>query len=163
LLKERFDAHLLILGSLDIVPQYAKSCQETIKTPNRIHLLGEKNVADYLLESNALCFSSIYEGLPMAIIEAMSLGIPTVSTPVGGIPDVVINAKSGYLSKDMSVDAYKEALKNIILNESIDKEKLISSFQQHYTIERSTTQYMNLYKQKLQISQTQPRIIVANA
>ncbi|HIP54188.1 MAG TPA: glycosyltransferase [Sulfurimonas autotrophica] len=150
LLKEGFDAHLLILGSLDIVPDYASLCQEKIKTLSHIHLLGEKgNVSDFLLASDALCFSSTYEGLPMAIIEAMSIGVATISTPVGGIPDVVIDEKTGYLSKDMSVDAYKEALKKFILKDSIDSEVLKEHYEKHFTIEKCTEQYMKLYEEKV--------------
>ncbi len=150
MIEEGVDAHLLILGSLDIVPDYAKKCQNKIKTPSRIHLLGEKgNVSDYLLESDALCFSSIYEGLPMAIIEAMSVGIPTVSTPVGGIPDVVSDSAIGYLSKDMSVNAYKEVLKRIIVEDSINKESLIEHYNKHYTIQKCTEQYLKLYEEKV--------------
>ena len=37
------------------------------------------------------------EGLPMAIIEAMSVGLPVISTAVGGIPDAVTNGQTGYL------------------------------------------------------------------
>ena len=150
LLKEGVDAHLLILGSLDVVPEYAKSCLEKIKSKGNIHLLGEKsNVADFLSLSDALCFTSKYEGFPMAIIEAMSLGIPTISTPVGGIVDIISDGHTGYLSKDMSVQAYKDVLKRAILEPSIDKEFLKNHFIDNYTIEQSTQQYMKLYEEKV--------------
>ncbi|MCH9812836.1 MAG: glycosyltransferase [Epsilonproteobacteria bacterium] len=150
LLEEGIDAHLIILGSLDVVPVHAQKCQALINSEDRIHLLGEKaNVSDYLIESHALCFSSTYEGLPMAIIEAMSVGIPTVSTPVGGIPDVVIDGKTGYLSKDMSIESYKEALKRSIEEKQIEKESLIKHFEEHYTIEKCANAYLKLYEEKI--------------
>jgi glycosyltransferase involved in cell wall biosynthesis len=150
LLSEGFDAHLLILGSLDVVPEYADKCVAKIKTKEKIHLLGEKsNVSDYLLNSDALCFSSIYEGLPMAIIEAMSVGIPTVSTPVGGIVDVIKNDESGYLSTDMSVSSYKDVLKKIIVENSIDRDVLIQRFEDNYTIKSCADSYLELYKGKI--------------
>jgi len=43
---------------------------------------------------------SIYEGLPIAALEAMALGVPVVSTPVDGIKDLIINNQTGYLSND---------------------------------------------------------------
>ena len=152
LIEEGFDVNLLILGSLITVPSYAKMCQEMIKSPDRIHILGEKgNVPDYLYLCDALCFSSIYEGFPMAIIEAMSIGIPTVSTPVGGIPDVVKDGTIGYLSKDMSVESYKDALKRVILNDEIDKDELIAHYEKHYTVEQCASKYLSLYQEKLSL------------
>ncbi len=149
LLDDKIDAHLLILGSLDVVPAYAKKCEDMIRTKSNIHLLGEKaNVSDYLLESDALCFSSIYEGLPMAIIEAMSVGIPTVSTSVGGIPDVIVDGKNGYLSDDMSVKSYKEALKKVVLNNTLDKNNLIKYYEKHYEIRDCAKRYLELYRKK---------------
>ncbi len=150
LLSEGFDAHLLILGSLDVIPEYAKLCQSKIKSRDNIHLLGEvSNVSDYLLCSDALCFSSIYEGFPMAIIEAMSVGVPTISTPVGGIPYVVKDFKSGYLSKDMSVESYKEALKMIFTQKEIDKEELIREYESRYSIEMCAKNYLELYRDRV--------------
>ena len=150
LLDDETDAHLLILGSLDVVPAYAKKCENMIKTKSNIHLLGERaNVSDYLIESDALCFSSIYEGLPMAIIEAMSVGVPTVSTAVGGIPDVIVDGKNGYLSDDMSVKSYREALKKVVVNNTLDKNILIQHYEKHYEIKDCANRYLELYRKKL--------------
>ncbi len=150
LLKKGYDAHLLILGSYDVIPEFTKECREKIKTTDRIHLLGEKNnVADYLKEADALCFSSIYEGMPITILEAFSMGIPTVSTPVGGIPDIIKEGKTGYLSKDMSPESYCLALQKIIDDKKIDSNELIDLFNNNYTIEKCAAKYRKLYQDKI--------------
>ncbi len=150
LFKEGVDAHLLILGSLDVVPEYAKLCRNKIKTQTRIHFMGEvSNVADYLLVSDMLCFSSAYEGLPIAIIEAMSVGVATVSTPVGGIPDIVVD-DTGFLSKDLSISSFKDTLRRAIEDESISKERLINLFEQRFSIEKCTQQYLDIYESKVE-------------
>ena len=150
LLDEGYDAHLLILGALDVVPEYAKACQDKIKTPSRVHLLGEKdNVSDYLLESDALCFSSTYEGLPMSMIEAMSVGIPTIATPVGGIPDLIQDGVNGYMSDDMSVESYHALYKKFIENEKLDSQKIKDIFQEKYSIKQCAEKYLDLYKEKV--------------
>ncbi len=151
LLKEGYDAHLLILGALDVVPEYAKLCQDKVKTPERVHLVGEKdNVADYLIESDALCFSSTYEGLPMAMVEAMSVGVPTIATPVGGIPDLIQEGINGYMSEDMSVESYLALFKKFIESQKLDSQKIKNIFEEKYSIKQCAQNYLNLYKEKVE-------------
>ena len=57
----------------------------------------------YLLQSYA-------EGLPIGLLEAMSYGIPCVTTPVGGIPDLVSHMKNGILIQPGDKEALKDAL-----------------------------------------------------
>jgi glycosyltransferase involved in cell wall biosynthesis len=150
LLQEGYDAHLVILGAFDVVPEYAKLCQDKIKTPECVHLIGEKeNVADYLIESDALCFSSTYEGLPMAMVEAMSVGVPTIATPVGGIPDLIQEGINGYMSEDMSVESYLALFKRFIENDKLDSEKIKNIFQEKYSIKQCANKYLDLYTEKV--------------
>jgi glycosyltransferase involved in cell wall biosynthesis len=150
LLAKGYDAHLLIIGAYDIVPEFTNACREKIQTPQRIHMLGEKsNVADYLKEADALCFSSLYEGMPITVLEAFSLGTPTVSTPVGGMPDIIIDGETGYLSKDMQPESYCEAMEKIIQENSIDAKSLIECFNRKYTIQKCAAQYRELYRNKV--------------
>jgi len=150
LLKKGYDAHLLILGSYDVIPEFTKTCKQKIKTSDRIHLLGEKdNVADYLSEADALCFSSLYEGMPITVLEAFSLGVPTITTPVGGMPDIIKEAETGYLSDDMSPEAYCRALQKFIDADKIDPENLKRLFDECYTIEICASKYHKLYESKI--------------
>ena len=150
LLHEGYDAHLFIIGSTIIVPEYAKKCQELVGENKNIHIVGEKsNVADYLLNTDALCFSSIYEGLPMTIVEGMSLGIPTIATPVGGIPDLIEEGINGYLSIDMSVESYTKVFKRIINEKKLDSKKIKDIFEEKYSIKQCALNYSNLYQKKL--------------
>ena len=48
-------------------------------------------------ETDVFALPSQNEGLPMVILEAMSYGLPIVATPVGGIPEAVVNGVNGFL------------------------------------------------------------------
>ena len=63
---------------------------------------------------------SLYEGMPMALIEAMGTGMPILASNVGGIPDMIENEKSGLLCEP-TVDGVVEGLERLI--ESNDERK----------------------------------------
>ena len=65
---------------------------------DRVFFLGwRRDVAELLPGLDVFALSSFSEGLPMAMLEAMSAGVPVVSTAVGDIPNVVTDAVSGIL------------------------------------------------------------------
>lgn len=65
---------------------------------DRVYFLGwRRDVAELLPALDVFALSSFSEGLPMAMLEAMSAGVPVVSTAVGDIPNVVTDGVSGTL------------------------------------------------------------------
>ncbi len=64
----------------------------------QVRFLGFRDdVLAVLASLDALVFPSLREGLPVALLEAMALGIPVVATTAGGIPSVIRDAVSGLL------------------------------------------------------------------
>ena len=55
-------------------------------------------------EASVFCLSSYAEGFPMAVLDAWSYGIPVVSTPVGGLPDVLKDGENALLFQPGDVD-----------------------------------------------------------
>lgn len=47
--------------------------------------------------SDIFVLPSLFEGMPMTLIEAMGTGMPILASNVGGIPDMIENEKSGLL------------------------------------------------------------------
>jgi len=77
-----------------------------IKAANTFQLGLKDNVADYLSCSDALLMSSTKEGMPLVVLEALSIGLPIVTTPAGGVVDIVeprVNGviANGFEKKDM--------------------------------------------------------------
>lgn len=141
--KENYDYSLLIIGrEFDT----ANGRQLQAKANPKIRFLGEKNnVNDYLLCADAFCLSSIYEGLPISLLEALSCGITPICTPVGGIPDVIKDGENGYLSKGLETDEYCTAIRRFI-EKPVDKKLLIDFYKSNYSMEVCAGKYEQYFK-----------------
>lgn len=65
---------------------------------DRVRFLGFRDdVADVVAAADLFCLSSVWEGVPLAVQEAMLLGTPVVSTAVGGMGEIVTDGRSGLL------------------------------------------------------------------
>lgn len=67
-----------------------------------------------LSECQMLVLPSYNEGLPIAILEAMSYGMPIVATNVGDIPSAVKNGENGYTVEPGNIQELKEAIKLVM-------------------------------------------------
>lgn len=80
-----------------------------------VKLLGLRNdIPDLLAAADGWVMSSVSEGLPMALLEAMLNGLPIVSTAVGGIPEIVRPGETGWLVPPESPTALAEAIRELL-------------------------------------------------
>jgi glycosyltransferase involved in cell wall biosynthesis len=85
------NTELWFLGDGPLRPQLEEQIN-TLGLAARVQLLGRHmNVKEFMSKANCLVMSSVYEGLPMAVLEAGSIGLPVLSTPVGCVPEVLDN------------------------------------------------------------------------
>ena len=78
-------------------------------------IAGQKKI-DCLNWEDIYILPSYNEGLPIAILEAMAYSHPVISTPVGGIPEVIKNSMNGKLVKPGDVKGIADAIKYYIEN-----------------------------------------------
>lgn len=78
---------------------------------DRFRFLGfRSDVPSLMGAADLLCFASRNEGLPVAFMEATTLGLPTVATAVGGLPDVINDGVNGLLVPPADPRALAQAL-----------------------------------------------------
>jgi len=89
--------HLMLAGGGALMDELRSQAQAR-GFSDRIHFLGVRNnIPELLAASDLFILPSYSEGLPMALLEALAMGIPTVCTAVGGIPTVIQDSKTGRL------------------------------------------------------------------
>jgi len=77
--------------------------------------LGSGEISWLLEHSAALVVPSIYEGMPLVVLEAMVAGVPVVASRVSGIPEVVLDPETGWLVPPEDPAALAAALATLIL------------------------------------------------
>ena len=72
-----------------------------------------------LEEADVFVLPSYNEGLPMALLEAMSLKLPAITTPVGGIPEIIIDRENGLLVEPGRIEELVNAIQTLVDDESL--------------------------------------------
>jgi sugar transferase (PEP-CTERM/EpsH1 system associated) len=91
-----------------------------LKLENRVRLLGNRtDVPALLAEFDIFALSSIAEGMPGVLLEAMAAGLPVVATDVGGVGEVVSRGQSGLLVPARDIRALSNALSSYVSDEAL--------------------------------------------
>lgn len=114
--REMPAARLLVAGDGEQRPQIEALIDELGIRP-QVYMLGtRRDVADLLKAADVFLLSSISEGIPLTLIEAMAAGLPCVSTDVGGVGEVVINGLTGLLSPARDFENLAGQLRRVLLD-----------------------------------------------
>lgn len=112
LYDEGYDLAVLFIGS-DRDKAYVDEVRRAM--PPCCHILGQRsNPLEYLKEAGAYGLCSLYEGLPISLIEALGVGAVPICTPVGGIVNLVHDGENGFLSDDLEEQSFYIALKRYL-------------------------------------------------
>lgn len=88
----------------------------------KVHLMGRvKNVPEATKDAELFVLSSNFEGMPNALIEAMCLGLPVISTRVSGAEDMIKDGESGFLVDAGDTAGLAEAMKKMLASDELRK------------------------------------------
>jgi glycosyltransferase involved in cell wall biosynthesis len=111
---------------------------------------GERlDIAHFFSAADVYTMSSVSEGLPMSLLQAMSIGLPALVTDVGGMAEVVRNANCGLYTPVGDPAAMAEAI--VQLASDPGRRANFSSnaaiaYKAHFTLEQMDSAYMSLYR-----------------
>jgi glycosyltransferase involved in cell wall biosynthesis len=102
--------HLLLAGKGTLETQAAGEAAR-LGIAGRVHFLGmRQDVPDLLAACDIFALASHWEGMPVAVIEAMAAGLPVAATATGGLSELVEHGTTGLLSPPGNMTALAESL-----------------------------------------------------
>lgn len=147
-LQQRYgNAELYILGD----GPFRKELQDMIEQQGLaecVHLEGNvEHVEKYCAKADVFVLSSIYEGLPLVVLEAMAASLPVIATDVGGVKDIVTD--NGILVESGNRDQMVNALITLMENLNLRRDMSIKSYEnvQQFDSEKIADQYICLYRE----------------
>lgn len=110
--------------------------------------VGGDSKIDLLNKCDVFVLPSYNEGLPISVLEAMSYGMPIVSTKVGGIPEIVLNGENGFMVEPGDKKGLCDALLKLKDDKSLrrvmgEKSKMLSLPHQPIYVEKQLQQMYN--------------------
>ncbi|MGC9327202.1 MAG: glycosyltransferase family 4 protein [Candidatus Hinthialibacter sp.] len=148
--QERRHAHLMLTGD---GPQRAKllSLSQKHHLEAKIHITGYvEDVRPYVALFDLFVCSSKSEGAPMAMLEAMAMETPVVSTRVGGIESIIQHGHSGLLVRPNDDEALLESVRQILGDREALKVMGRNAREHaatHFSIGRTAEQVQQMYDQ----------------
>ena len=107
-----------------------------------------KEKEKYFRESSIYCMCSYEEGFPMVVLEAWAYGMCVVTTPVGGLPDVLENGKNSVVFDFGDWRQLASSLETLIENENLRRQ--ISEYSrtfvyEHFSVEKTNEEISEMY------------------
>ena len=117
--------HLAVIGNTVSDRVYFNKVMERIEfhgIQERAHLIGPRyDVAAWLASADLFVFPSKYEGMGIALAEAMAAGVACVASDVGPIPELINSGQTGVLYTLNDIDALAHAIKRLLTDNELRK------------------------------------------
>ena len=124
----------------------------TLGIENMVFTGYERDVASYMKAFDVFVLPSLFEGLPMSLLEAMACHLPVVATRVGGIPEAVLEGVTGYLVDPGNVDQLVSRLAELVLRRDLRSmmgERGFERVNQEFSVKSMISKSERLYEQLL--------------
>jgi glycosyltransferase involved in cell wall biosynthesis len=106
--------HLIVIGSGPLEAEL-KAMAKQMMLGERVQFLGYRPAPqDEIAAADVFCLSSVWEACSLAAQEAMALGVPVVSSDVGGMPELIEDRVSGRLVPQGDAQAFADAVSDLL-------------------------------------------------
>jgi glycosyltransferase involved in cell wall biosynthesis len=140
----------LMVGDGELRPQLEAQIHE-LELESVVKMIGwRRDIPELLQVFDIFLLTSLWEGLPRVLVEAMLVGIPVVATDVDGIAEVVKNGENGYLVSPGDTDKMAEKVINLLRDECLrirmgcKARSMVKEFSAQKMLEDYTRLYQNI-------------------
>lgn len=150
LLDDIDSAQLLIIGDGKLEAGLKAKVSE-FGIEGNVHFFGNTlNVQDFLAIMDVFVRPSIKEGFGLGLVEAMLMGVPVVSTDVGGFKSILDREEVGILVEPLDAAGLKEGIKKVLSGEEFAKKLSVAArkyAESHFSADRMAKQVEGVYKE----------------
>lgn len=114
--------YIEMFGDGELIDSLKKAVDE-LGIVDRVNFAGNvKDIHKRIADASFFVLSSDYEGLSNALLEAMVMGIPCISTNCAGADEYIVNGKNGLLTEVGNVDQMSRAMDQFMTNDDLRKQ-----------------------------------------
>jgi glycosyltransferase involved in cell wall biosynthesis len=140
--------HFVLVGDGPLRSEIGKQIAQ-LGIANRVHLLGDRQDARHLVSAfDVAVLTSLSEGLPNTVMEAMSQGVPVIATAVGGTLELISDNETGFLVPPANAEVLASQILFLLNNEKTRKtvaERGRQFIQSHFNMNRMIHAVESLY------------------
>jgi glycosyltransferase involved in cell wall biosynthesis len=108
------EARFVLVGDGELRPELERRAAE-LGIADRVTFTGAReDVPELLASFDVFAHPSLFEGFCLAVLEAQAAGVPVVATPVGGIPETVVDGETGLLVPTRDPTALAAAIRRLL-------------------------------------------------
>lgn len=153
-ISEKFrNCKFLIIGDGEQKSYLEKLINESM-LQDKVKILGwRRDIPEILAVSDIFILTSLWEGLPRSVLEAMSSGLPVIANEVDGVEEVIRNNENGFLTKPFEIEKTSEYAVKLLNDDKSAKSfglKAKEAIDKQFDIDYMVEQQDELYKSLLQ-------------
>jgi len=123
---------------------------EDLRLCDNVHLLGViSNMQEVMCSSDIFLLNSTLEGMPLTLLEAMACSLPVITTPAGGIPELVRADRDGVVTKGFEQKEFAEAVLHLLENDD-ERKKLARAGRQRvnaFDVDKVVPEYEHVFNE----------------
>ena len=145
---------LLLIAGAGPLEGDVKGLAVKLGLEQKVRFLGLRRDTSVLMNAaDAFILSSAWEGMPLALLEASATGLPVVATAVGGVPEIVMSERSGFLTPPKDPAALAHATGRIMAMPEEERKRMGEAGRAHveanYSLEHVVSLWEELYTELL--------------
>ena len=141
--------HLVLVGDGELREELELQVERLALSQSVTFTGLRTDIPNVLSELTLFVLPSLWEGLPMVLLEAMAIGCPVVATNVGGTPEIVLSGQTGILVEPDNPHALTGAITRLLMDVELRNRQVHRAsrrVEEHFSAAQSAAKTMQIYE-----------------